>query len=81
MFMRFNTGKICLVLVDEPSAALDPMAEQDIFRNLLAEREGKTIVFVTHHFAYLTSKADQIMYGTLSIAADPGHSLLPSVVS
>ncbi|KAJ7808419.1 P-loop containing nucleoside triphosphate hydrolase protein [Mycena olivaceomarginata] len=62
MFMRFNTGKIRLVLVDEPSAALDPTAEQDIFRNLLAEREGKTIVFVTHHFAYLTSKADQIIF-------------------
>ncbi|KAL1730206.1 P-loop containing nucleoside triphosphate hydrolase protein [Schizophyllum commune] len=60
-FMRFNSGKVRAVLVDEPSSALDPEGELALFDNLRAEREGKTMIFVTHRFGHLTKYADLII--------------------
>ncbi|XP_006462940.1 hypothetical protein AGABI2DRAFT_73076, partial [Agaricus bisporus var. bisporus H97] len=60
-FMKFNSGNIRFLAVDEPSSALDAEAEEFLFDNLLKEREGKTIVFVTHRFGKLTKQADLIV--------------------
>jgi ABC-type hemin transport system ATPase subunit len=60
-FMRFKSGKINFVAVDEPSSALDAEGELKLFERLIAVREGKTMVFVTHRFGHLTKHADQIM--------------------
>ncbi|KAF9552399.1 P-loop containing nucleoside triphosphate hydrolase protein [Agrocybe pediades] len=60
-FMRFNSGKVKLVAVDEPSSALDAEAELDLFNNLIAGREGKTLLMVTHRFGHLTKHADMII--------------------
>jgi ABC-type sugar transport system ATPase subunit len=59
--MRFKSGKVKLVIVDEPSSALDADAELHLFKRLMSAREGKTMVFVTHRFGHLTKFADQIM--------------------
>jgi len=59
--MRFTSGKVKFVAVDEPSSALDAEGELQLFDNLIAAREGKTMVFVTHRFGHLTRHADQIM--------------------
>ncbi len=61
-FMRFRSGRIKFVAVDEPSSALDAEAELKLFENLIKVRDGKTLVFVTHRFGHLTKYADQIMY-------------------
>ncbi|KAF9445376.1 P-loop containing nucleoside triphosphate hydrolase protein, partial [Macrolepiota fuliginosa MF-IS2] len=60
-FMRFNAGKIRFLAVDEPSSALDAEGEELLLDNLLQEREGKTIIFVTHRFGKLTKQADLIV--------------------
>ena len=60
-FMRFKSGKVKFVAVDEPSSALDAEGEFKLFERLIAAREGKTMVFVTHRFGHLTKHADQIM--------------------
>ncbi|KAF6749019.1 P-loop containing nucleoside triphosphate hydrolase protein [Ephemerocybe angulata] len=60
-FMRFNSGKIRLVVVDEPSSALDAEGELQLFNRLLEAREGKTMIFVTHRFGHLTKHADTII--------------------
>ncbi|KJA17950.1 hypothetical protein HYPSUDRAFT_1100940 [Hypholoma sublateritium FD-334 SS-4] len=60
-FMRFQSGKIKFVAVDEPSSALDAEAEHKLFENLIKVRDGKTLVFVTHRFGHLTKYADQII--------------------
>ncbi|KAF8888411.1 P-loop containing nucleoside triphosphate hydrolase protein [Gymnopilus junonius] len=60
-FMRFNSGKVKFVAVDEPSSALDAEGELRLFENLLAVREGKTTVFVTHRFGHLTKHANIII--------------------
>jgi ABC-type transport system involved in cytochrome bd biosynthesis fused ATPase/permease subunit len=59
--MRFESGKVKFVAVDEPSSALDAEGELKLFERLIAAREGKTMVFVTHRFGHLTKHADQIM--------------------
>ena len=59
--MRFKSGKVKFVAVDEPSSALDAEAELKLFERLIASREGKTMVLVTHRFGHLTKHADQIM--------------------
>ncbi|KAG6911417.1 hypothetical protein DXG01_016514 [Tephrocybe rancida] len=60
-FMHLNSGHVRFVAVDEPSSALDPEAELQIFNSLIASRAGKTMVFVTHRFGHLTKHADQII--------------------
>jgi ABC-type multidrug transport system fused ATPase/permease subunit len=59
--MRFKSGKVNFVAVDEPSSALDAEGELKLFERLIAVREEKTMVFVTHRFGHLTKYADQIM--------------------
>ncbi|KAJ7022786.1 P-loop containing nucleoside triphosphate hydrolase protein, partial [Mycena alexandri] len=60
-FMRFRTGKIKLLCVDEPSSALDLRGEFELFERLRETGDGKTMIFVTHRFGHLTKYADVIM--------------------
>ncbi|GJE87099.1 lipid A export ATP-binding/permease protein MsbA [Phanerochaete sordida] len=60
-FMRLLGGRVRLLVVDEPSSALDPAAEHALFERLRAMRAGKTMVFVTHRFQHLTRHADLIL--------------------
>jgi ABC-type multidrug transport system fused ATPase/permease subunit len=49
-----------VVLLDEPTAALDAEAELRVFRDLLAELAGRTVVLVSHRLASVRL-ADQII--------------------
>lgn len=60
-FMRLQSHKIKCVTVDEPSSALDPQGEMDLFQRLREARAGKTMIFVTHRFGHLTKHADLII--------------------
>jgi len=59
--MRFKSGNIRFLAVDEPSLALDAEAEATLMENLFKERDGKTVIFVTHRFGKLTRQADLIV--------------------
>ncbi|KAI0784318.1 P-loop containing nucleoside triphosphate hydrolase protein [Abortiporus biennis] len=60
-FMRLLSGRTKLVVVDEPTSAMDPEGELQLFNNLRSMRHGKTMVFVTHRFGHLTKHADLIL--------------------
>jgi ABC-type multidrug transport system fused ATPase/permease subunit len=60
-FMRINTGSVRLVVVDEPSSAMDPAGEYELFKRLREARQGKTMIFITHRFGHLTKHADMIL--------------------
>lgn len=49
-----------ILILDEPTASLDPIAEQEIFNQFDALREDKTTVFVSHRLSSATI-ADQII--------------------
>ncbi|KAF8302588.1 P-loop containing nucleoside triphosphate hydrolase protein [Clavulina sp. PMI_390] len=51
-----------LLCFDEPSSALDPKAEFELFEKLRAERGKRTLIFITHRFGHLTKHADVILY-------------------
>lgn len=60
MFMRLTTP-VKLATIDEPSSALDPSSEFELFSRLRAARKGRTMIFVTHRFGHLTKHADLII--------------------
>ncbi|KAF7790151.1 hypothetical protein EIP86_001103, partial [Pleurotus ostreatoroseus] len=60
-FMRIMSDKVKLVVVDEPTSAMDPLGEFELFEKLRAMRSGKTMVFVTHRFGHLTKHADLVL--------------------
>ncbi|KAI0819110.1 P-loop containing nucleoside triphosphate hydrolase protein [Irpex lacteus] len=60
-FMRLLSSKTKLVVADEPSAAIDPIGEHELFERLREYRRGKTMVFISHRFGHLTKYADQIL--------------------
>lgn len=60
-FMRLMSSNTRLVVVDEPSSAMDPLGEFELFEGLRGMRQGKTMVFVTHRFGHLTKYADVIL--------------------
>ncbi|KAF8149666.1 P-loop containing nucleoside triphosphate hydrolase protein [Mycena galopus ATCC 62051] len=60
-FMRFLSGNIRFAAADEPSSALDPKAEHQLFQHLRDAQQGKTLIFVTHRFGHLTKHADLVI--------------------
>lgn len=57
-FMRGNEAD--LMVLDEPTANLDPEAEFKLFENIKKTRKGRTTVFISHRFNTV-KLADQIM--------------------
>ncbi|KAK2459494.1 hypothetical protein APHAL10511_008478 [Amanita phalloides] len=61
MIRALNDENIKLIIADEPSSALDPIAERGIFSTFMRMRKGRTVIFVTHRFRYLVEHADLIL--------------------
>jgi ATP-binding cassette subfamily B protein len=63
-----------LIILDEPSSALDPIAEYTLNRSMLSAAERKTVVFISHRLSttriadtiYMLEKGKVIEYGTHS---------------
>ena len=50
-----------ILMLDEPTAALDPIAEDDIYQKYSAMTQGKTSVFISHRLAS-TRFCDRILF-------------------
>lgn len=50
-----------IVILDEPSSALDPIAEYRMYHNMLLASEGKTVFFISHRLSSARI-ADRIFY-------------------
>ena len=48
---RLFCADLGLLLLDEPSAALDPLAEYELMQSLMTLAEGKTVVMVAHRLS------------------------------
>jgi ATP-binding cassette subfamily B protein len=65
-----------LIILDEPSSALDPIAEYHINRSMLTASENKTVLFISHRLS-TTRIADRIyMLENGEIIEEGGHSEL-----
>jgi ABC-type transport system involved in cytochrome bd biosynthesis fused ATPase/permease subunit len=49
-----------VLLLDEPTTGLDPVAESHLVRGLAASARGRTVIFVTHQ-ARLSALADRVI--------------------
>lgn len=67
-----------ILLFDEPSASLDPLAEHDLFERLRKLRGNKTMIFSTHRFGNLTKHADLILYMDQCVQEQGTHDELMS---
>jgi ATP-binding cassette, subfamily B, bacterial len=49
-----------LIILDEPSSALDPIAEYQLNRSMMEAAENKTVIFISHRLS-TTRLADRII--------------------
>jgi ABC-type Mn2+/Zn2+ transport system ATPase subunit len=69
--MRIANDRIRLIIVDEPSSAMDPEGEYELFKHLREEQRGRTMIFITHRFGHLTKHADTILCVHLHLSCRP----------
>jgi ATP-binding cassette subfamily B protein len=50
-FARINTSGAAIAIFDEPSSALDPIAEYRIYDGIMKSCKGKTVVFISHRLS------------------------------
>ena len=62
--------------MDEPSSALDPIAEYELNHSILKNAEGKTVIFISHRLS-TTRMADKIyMFDSGEIIESGSHDEL-----
>ena len=60
-----------ILVLDEPTAALDPIAEDDIYQKYSAMTKGRTSLFISHRLAS-TRFCDRILYLSGGVIAEEG---------
>lgn len=50
-----------VVIMDEPSSSLDPLSEQEMYRNMFDICRDKTLILISHRL-YSTKMVDKIYY-------------------
>ncbi|MBR7185294.1 MAG: ABC transporter ATP-binding protein [Clostridia bacterium] len=65
-----------ILILDEPTAALDPMAEQEIFNQFDTLRQGKTTIFVSHRLSSATSASKVVVLEHGRIIEEGNHYAL-----
>lgn len=48
---RAFARKSPIIILDEPSSALDPIAEHTMFENMMKAAEGRTVLFISHRLS------------------------------
>ncbi len=67
-----------IVIMDEPSSALDPLAEYKLNQSILHNTDGKTVIFISHRLS-TTRIADKIyMFDTGELIEEGSHTELLS---
>ena len=64
------------VLLDEPSSALDPIAEYKMFENMMRATEGRSVMFISHRLSSATLADKVILMKDGKIAEKGTHSSL-----
>lgn len=73
---RVFARKPDIVILDEPSSALDPIAEYNMYKNMLTATDGETVIFISHRLS-ATRDADRIyMFENGTVIEEGSHEEL-----
>ncbi|MDE7302653.1 MAG: ABC transporter ATP-binding protein/permease [Oscillospiraceae bacterium] len=73
---RVFARKPDIVILDEPSSALDPIAEYNMYKNMLNATENETVIFISHRLS-ATRDADRIyMFENGTVVEQGSHAEL-----
>lgn len=73
---RVFARKPDIVILDEPSSALDPIAEYRMYQNMLTATENETVIFISHRLS-ATRDADRIyMFENGTVIEQGSHAEL-----
>lgn len=73
---RVFADKTPFVLLDEPSSALDPIAEYTMFENMMRATEGRSVIFISHRLSSAVLADRVILMDGGTIAEQGTHSEL-----
>ncbi len=74
--MFAKTDKLSVAILDEPSSALDPLAEYKLNKNMMKQTEDATVIFISHRLS-TTKDADCIyMFENGRVVESGTHSEL-----
>lgn len=65
-----------VLILDEPTASLDAIAEQEIFRQFDSLREGKTTIFVSHRLSSATTASKIVVLQNGQVVEEGTHATL-----
>lgn len=65
-----------MVILDEPSSALDPLAEYNMYRNMMRASEGKGVIFISHRLSSARMATHIFMMKHGSIIEEGSHDSL-----
>ena len=65
-----------VLILDEPTAALDPIAESEIYEQYAALSQGKTAVFISHRLASTRFSDRIVLLGEQRVLEEGSHEEL-----
>ena len=65
-----------IVIMDEPSSALDPMAEYNLNQSILESTEEKTVIFISHRLSTMRIADKIYMFDTGALIEEGSHEEL-----
>jgi len=64
------------IILDEPTAALDPIAEHEVYSRMNEITEGKTAIFISHRLSSCRFCQDIVVFDEGELIQQGGHDLL-----
>ena len=65
-----------VIILDEPSSALDPIAEYEMFENMIKVSEDKTVIYISHRLSSIALADRILMMENGSIVEEGSHKEL-----